>query len=63
MNNEKLTTDNRSTELAIDRFPIVRCPSCILPPVSFDAASRIFRGRRAAARRAEARAESPGSMR
>ncbi len=51
MNNEKLTTDNRSTESAIDRFSIVRCPFCILPAL-FDAASR-----------AESRAESPGSVR
>ena len=52
MNNEKLTTDNRSTGLGIDQFPIVRCPSCILSPASLDAASR-----------AEPRAESPGSVR
>jgi len=63
MNNEKLTTENRSTELVIDRFPIVRCPSCILHPASFDTASRSIRGLRASVRLAKSRAETPGSMR
>jgi hypothetical protein len=52
MNNEKLTTDNRSTELVIDRFPVVRCPFCIFPPAFLNAACRVG-----------SRAESPGSMR